>query len=240
VAFVGATGAGKSTLVKLVARFYDPTVGRILVDGLDLRDIPLGALRHQLGIVPQEAFLFSGAIADNIAYGRPEATRAEIEAAARTTGADELVESLPGGYDHVLNERGRSLSAGQRQLIALARAALVDPAILILDEATSQLDLATEGRVTRAMDAVAARRTTLVVAHRLTTAARADRIVVLADGRVVETGTHDELLRSGGRYAEAWGAFEQASITGADRPTTLHASSDGPAGPTTDSRLASR
>ena len=207
VALVGETGAGKSTLVKLVARFYDPTEGRVLVDGVPLTELDLGTYRRQLGYVPQEAFLFSGTIRDNIAYGRPDATDAEVEQAARAVGAHDFVARLPGGYLHGITERGRSLSSGQRQLIALARARLVDPAILLLDEATSNLDLGTEARVVRAMGLVSEGRTTLLIAHRLQTAMTADRIVVLDGGRVVETGRHAELLDSGGRYAAMWRAF---------------------------------
>jgi ATP-binding cassette subfamily B protein len=208
VALVGETGAGKSTVLKLLARFYDPTAGAILVDGHSLADLDLGAYRRQLGYVPQEAFLFSGTVRDNIAYGRPDATDAEVEEAARAVGAHPFVAGLPGGYLHPVTERGRSLSSGQRQLIALARARLVDPAVLLLDEATSTLDLASEARVTRAMNAVAAGRTTLVIAHRLQTARDADRIVVIDGGRVVEQGTHDALLARSGHYAAMWQAFE--------------------------------
>jgi ATP-binding cassette, subfamily B, bacterial len=212
VALVGETGAGKSTLVKLMARFYDPDAGRVVADErYDLRQIDLHRYRTQLGYVPQEAFLFSGSIRDNIAYGRPEATEAEVEAAARAVGAHDLVASLPGGYHHELAERGRSLSAGQAQLLALARAELVKPAILLLDEATSNLDLATEGRVASAMRRVSAGRTTIVIAHRLQTARTADRIVVLHAGRVVESGTHDELVAREGPYASMWEAFEMAA-----------------------------
>jgi ATP-binding cassette subfamily B protein len=207
VALVGETGAGKSTIMKLVARFYDPTAGSVLVDGQDLRQVDLGAYRRQLGYVPQEPFLFSGTIRDNIAYGRQEATDAEVERAARAVGAHDFVAGLPGGYRHVVSERGRSLSAGQRQLIALARAQLVDPAILLLDEATSNLDLGTEARVSRAMGIVARGRTTILIAHRLQTARTAARIVVLDDGRVVEDGTHEALLARDGRYAAMWRAF---------------------------------
>jgi ATP-binding cassette, subfamily B, bacterial len=210
VALVGETGAGKSTIVKLLARFYDPDSGRVEVDGHDLRSLDLAGFRRQLGYVPQEAFMFSGSIRANIAYGRPEATDAEVERAARAVEAHEFIAGLDGGYHHEVPERGRSLSAGQRQLIALARAELVDPAVLLLDEATSNLDLATEARVAAAMQRVAHGRTTIVIAHRLQTARSADRIVVLAGGRVAEVGTHDELARAGGRYASMWEAFATA------------------------------
>ncbi|MFN8037820.1 MAG: ABC transporter ATP-binding protein [Acidimicrobiales bacterium] len=207
VALVGETGAGKSTLVKLVARFYDPDDGAVLVDGIDLRDIDLGTYRRQLGIVPQEAFLFTGTVRDNIAYGRPDASDAEVEAAARAVGAHDFIAALPLGYREPVSERGRSLSAGQRQLLALARARCVDPAVLLLDEATSQLDLASEARVQRAMQAASTGRTTILVAHRLPTAARADRIVVVDGGRIVQDGTHDDLLQADGPYRRLWAAF---------------------------------
>ncbi|MFF3741395.1 ABC transporter ATP-binding protein [Streptomyces sp. NPDC002566] len=213
VAFVGETGAGKSTLVKLVARFYDPTSGRVLVDGTDLRSLDLTSYRHRLGVVPQEAYLFPGTVRDAIAYGRPDAGDAEVEAAARAVGAHEMIATLDGGYLHEVAERGRNLSAGQRQLIALARAELVDPDVLLLDEATAALDLATEAQVNQATDRLAGRRTTLVVAHRLTTAARADRVVVLDHGRVVEDGAHEELLARGGRYAALWRTFVGEPVT---------------------------
>lgn len=207
VAFVGETGAGKSTLVKMVARFYDPTSGRVTADGTDLRDLDLTAYRHRLGVVPQESYLFPGTVRDAIAYGRPGASDAEVEAAARAVGAHDMVATLDGGYLHTVTERGRNLSAGQRQLIALARAELVDPDVLLLDEATAALDLATEAQVNQATDRLAGKRTTLVVAHRLTTAARADRVVVMERGRVVEDGSHAELLARGGRYAGLWRTF---------------------------------
>jgi ATP-binding cassette subfamily B protein len=208
VALVGETGAGKSTVVKLIARFYDPTGGSVLVDGVTVDQYDPVAFHHQLGIVPQEAFLFSGTIRDNIAYGRRDATDAEIEVAARAVGAHDFIASLPGGYLQPVSERGRSLSSGQRQLIALARAHLVDPAILLLDEATSNLDLATEARVQQAMGVAAQGRTTVLIAHRLQTARLADRIVVIDHGRVVEEGTHERLLARGGRYAALWAAAE--------------------------------
>ena len=218
VAFVGETGAGKSTILKLVARYYDSTRGKLLVDGVDVRDYDLSAYRAHLGVVPQEPFLFAGTIRENIAYGRPSASDAEVEAAARAVGAHEVVAGLPGGYLHVVGERGRTLSIGQRQLLALARALLVDPDILLLDEATSNLDLATEARVTNAMGVAARGRTTLLIAHRLPTAARAQRIVVIDQGRIVEVGTHVELLRQGGSYARLTDAYEHGQGAA---PTTV-------------------
>lgn len=218
VAVVGRTGAGKSTMVKLVARFYDPTVGTVRVDGVDVRDYELARFRHRIGVVPQEAYLFPGTVRDTVAYGRPEATDAEVEAAARAVGAHAMIAGLPGGYLHPVHERGRNLSSGQRQLLALARAHLVRPDILLLDEATASLDLATEAAVTRATERLTRQPTTLVVAHRLSTAARAERIVVLDHGRVVETGTHADLVAAGGTYAAMWATFADASLVDAPSP----------------------
>jgi ATP-binding cassette subfamily B protein len=200
VALVGATGAGKSTMAKLVARFYDPTDGRVLVDGRDLRDVTAQSLRSQMGIVPQEAFLFSGTIAENIAFGRPDAQPEEIHAAAAAVGADGFISELPAGYDTEVGERGAQLSAGQRQLVAFARALIADPRILILDEATSNVDLHAEGRIEAALRRLLAGRTAIVIAHRLSTIRQAGRIVVLEGGRIVEQGTHEELIDAGGRY----------------------------------------
>ncbi|MGW0180719.1 ABC transporter ATP-binding protein [Nocardia sp. NPDC003345] len=218
VALVGETGAGKSTLVKLLARFYDPTAGRVLVDGVDIRRYALRDYRKRLGVVPQEPFLFGDTVRDAIAYGRPEASPAEIEWAARAVGAHEMIAALDHGYLQPIGEHGRGLSAGQRQLLALARAQLVEPDILILDEATASLDLGTEARVRAAIDVLTAGRTTLVVAHRLATAADADLIVVLGDGRVLETGTHAELLaREAGAYRALWAAYVGAEAPAAAR-----------------------
>jgi ATP-binding cassette subfamily B protein len=204
VALVGATGAGKSTMAKLVARFYDPSSGRVLVDGHDLRDIASSSLRSQMGIVPQEAFLFSGTVAHNIAFGRPDADKAQIRAAAAAVGADAFITELEHGYDTQVGERGAQLSAGQRQLVAFARALIADPRILVLDEATSNVDLSTEARIEQGLRRLLAGRTAIVIAHRLSTIRQAARIVVLEGGYIAEQGTHDELLEAEGRYFELY------------------------------------
>jgi ATP-binding cassette subfamily B protein len=199
-ALVGETGSGKSTIAKLVCRFYDPTEGRILLDGHDLRDLTLASLRRQLGVVPQEPFLFAGSLRDNAAFGRPDATDAEVLEACLAVGLDDLLDRLPDGIDSPVHERGTSLSSGERQLLALARAFLARPRVLVLDEATSNLDLKSESQIERALDAVLDGRTAILIAHRLATAMRADRIAVVHDGEVVELGSHDELVAMGGRY----------------------------------------
>jgi ATP-binding cassette subfamily B protein len=204
VALVGATGAGKSTMAKLAARFYDPSRGRVLVDGHDLREVTSASLRSQMGIVPQEAFLFSGTVRENIAFGRPDAQDEQVRAAAAAVGAEEFIAELPHGFDTEVGERGAQLSAGQRQLIAFARALIADPRILILDEATSNVDLHTEGRIEAALRRLLAGRTAIVIAHRLSTIRQAGRIVVLEHGRIAEQGTHDELIEAGGRYHELY------------------------------------
>ena len=201
LALVGATGAGKSTFAKLVARFHDPTEGRVLIDGHDLRDVTERSLRSQLGVVPQEGFLFSGTIGENIAFGKPGAAPADVEAAARAVRAHDFIEKLRDGYETEVGERGGHLSAGQRQLVAFARAAVADPRILILDEATSNVDVHTEARIEQGLRRLLAGRTAIVIAHRLSTIRGAGRIAVLDGGHVVEEGTHDELVEAGGHYA---------------------------------------
>lgn len=200
VALVGATGAGKSTVARLVARFYDPVEGHLLLDGVDLRDLPERDLRRNIVAVTQEAFLFSGTVADNIRFGRPDASDAEVEAAARAAGAHDFIINLPSGYDTEVMKRGGRLSAGQRQLLAFARAFLADPRVLILDEATSSLDLPTERQVQRALRTLLADRTAIIIAHRLSTVEIADRVLVIGDGRVIEDGSPRDLLRSEGHY----------------------------------------
>jgi len=204
VALVGETGAGKSTFAKLVARFYDPTEGSVLVDGHDLRAVTAHSLRSQMGMVPQEGFLFSGTVRENISFGRPAATDAEIRDAARAVGADGFIMELENAYDTQVGERGVQLSAGQRQLLAFARALVADPRILVLDEATSNVDVHTESLIEQGLRRLVAGRTSIVIAHRLSTIRHASRILVMEYGEIVEQGTHDELLEAGGRYLQLY------------------------------------
>jgi ATP-binding cassette subfamily B protein len=207
VAFVGSTGAGKSTLAKLITRFYDPTEGRVLIDGYDLRDVTFISLRSQLGVVPQEPFLFAGTVRDNISFARPSASEDEVLEAVRAVGLSDVVDRLPNGLDSVVHERGQSLSSGERQLLALARAFLAQPRVLVLDEATSNLDLQSETKIEAALDVLLEARTAVLIAHRLSTAMKADRIVVVEGGEIVESGSHDALVASGGRYAEMYSTW---------------------------------
>jgi ATP-binding cassette subfamily B protein len=211
VAFVGATGAGKSTMAKLITRFYDPTGGRVLIDGYDLRAVTLGSLRTQLGVVPQEPFLFAGTIRDNISFARPGAPDDAVWDAVRSTGLTELVQRMPYGLDTIVHERGQSLSSGERQLIALARAFMAQPRVLVLDEATSNLDLQSETMIEAALDVLLEQRTAVLIAHRLSTAMRADRIVVVDDGRLAEVGSHSELVALGGQYADMYATWVDQS-----------------------------
>ncbi|CAM5317662.1 ABC transporter ATP-binding protein OS=Streptomyces alboniger OX=132473 GN=CP975_24970 PE=4 SV=1 [Streptomyces alboniger] len=213
VAVVGSTGAGKSTLAKLLARFYDPTEGRVLLDGVDLRDLAGAELRRGVVMVTQEAFLFSGTVAENIAIGRPDATREDVERAAKAIGAHDFIASLPDGYDTDVHKRGGRISAGQRQLVAFARALLADPAVLILDEATSSLDIPGERAVQRAMHTVLRGRTAVVIAHRLSTVEIADRVLVMEHGRIVEDGTPAELIADDGSFAGLHRAWRESVVS---------------------------
>jgi len=206
-ALVGPTGAGKSTIAKLVTRFYDPLAGTVRIDGHDLRAVTFDSLRRQLGVVPQEPFLFAGTIRDNVAFARPDASDDEVLEACTAVGIDDLIERLPDGIDSVVHERGSSLSSGERQLLALARAFLARPRVLVLDEATSNLDLRSEAKIERALDVLLDGRTAIIIAHRLATAMRADRIAVVDRGGIVELGSHDELVALGGQYAEMYATW---------------------------------
>ena len=212
VALVGTTGAGKSTLAKLLSRFYDPTEGRVTLDGVDLRELEGRDLRRAIVMVTQEAYLFSGSVADNIALGKPDATEDEIVAAAKAVGAHEFIEGLPNGYDTDVNKRGGRVSAGQRQLISFARAFLANPAVLILDEATSSLDIPSERLVQEGLTTLLADRTAVIIAHRLSTVAIADRVLVMEHGRIVEDGTPAELIGGSGRFAALHAAWRDSLV----------------------------
>jgi ATP-binding cassette subfamily B protein len=207
VAFVGPTGAGKSSIINLVCRFYEQQEGRITVDGHDLREVTMHSLRSQMGIVMQEPFLFSGTVMDNIKFARPEATDEEVYEAARTIGAHDIIDGLRDGYRTQVQERGEGLSGGERQLVCFTRAMVADPRVLVLDEATSSVDTTTELRIQNALDHLVRRRTSFVVAHRLSTVRNANQVLVVNDGRIVERGTHDELLAAGGEYARMYTEF---------------------------------
>jgi ATP-binding cassette subfamily B protein len=214
VALVGATGAGKSTLAKLIARLYDPDEGAVRIDGIDLREVTEESLRSAMGIVPQEGHLFSGTIAENVRFAHPLATDDDVRRALDAVGALEFVDALPEGIETDVQERGARLSAGQRQLICFARALVPDPRLIILDEATSSIDIATERRIEEALDRLLTGRTAVIIAHRLSTIRRADVIVVVEDGRIAEQGSHDQLMRAGGRYAGLYEDWEQAAGVG--------------------------
>jgi ATP-binding cassette subfamily B protein len=215
LALVGATGSGKSTIAKLITRFYDPSAGRVLVDGHDLRDVTLHSLRRQLGVVPQEPFLFHGSLRENLCFARPDATEDELLDACRAVGLDDVLARMPLGLATPCFDRGASLSAGERQLIALARAMVARPRVMVLDEATSNVDMQSEARIERALDQVLGGRTAIIIAHRLTTARRANRIAVIDEGRVIESGSHDELLARGGRYAQMYETWSRGGAPAA-------------------------
>jgi len=215
MALVGRTGAGKSTLANMIPRFFDPWSGRITINGLDIRDVQIRSLRSQISVVPQEPFLLPLTIAQNIAYGRPEASLEEVQSAAISANADEFIRQLPKGYETMLHERGANLSGGQKQRIAIARALLKDAPILILDEPTSALDAESEALISKALERLMSGRTVFVIAHRFSLVRRVDRIVVLEKGRIIEAGTHGELLKSRGLYSELHGLQEEAKHTDA-------------------------